>query len=417
MPVTEDVDTLRYFGTFHSIDAVRGFPTPIWEGCPKCETMMTRAESIHQAIRVLYQAALAPNDWPAAVGAISATLGANRGMLVDQSTDGAGLVASSGLSAESAWRLQREFETRVPDWIAAIPVGQVARQSSMITDAAFRRTDIYREVVGPVGAFYGIIAPLARTPDHRIHLSAGRDLGAADFTDEDVSALRMLLPHIVMALEIRRRTEAVDLRVRVAYEALGQLNIGVVLLDAWMRPIFINAYAEAMAVAGDGLLLSAQAVAAISAEDTRTLQGMVARAIAFNHRTRDASEAAIHLPPMRCQLSRRPPRPPLLITIVPVHDPSLVGGASLATRAILLIVSPENPPGTEARNDLFHLTQRESQIAALLATGLSLNEAASQLDIGIGTARGYLKRVLAKTGTHRQGELVSLLLRGSAPNA
>jgi DNA-binding CsgD family transcriptional regulator len=378
---------------------------------------MTRAESIHQAIRVLYQAALAPDDWPAAVGAIAATIRASRGMLVAQSTDGAGLAAATGLSAEDAWRMEREFETRVPAWIAAIPVGQVARQTSMITDADFRRTDIYREVVGPMGDFYGIIAPLTRTPDHRIHLVAGRSLGDADFTDEDASALRTLLPHIAITLEIRRRTEAVDVRVRAAYEALGQVNIGVILLDAWMRPIFINARAEALAVPGEGLRLSAQSVAALRADETRTLHAMVARAIAFNHRSRDASEAAIQHPPLRCQLSRPPPRPPLLVTIVPVHDPSLVGGASLATRAILLIVSPENPPGAEARNDLFHLTQRESQIAALLATGLSLTEAASQLDIGIGTARGYLKRVLAKTGTHRQGELVSLLLRGNAPNA
>lgn len=372
---------------------------------------MIRAETIHHAIRMLYQAALAPDDWPNAITAITATIGANRGMLVAQTTDGPSLVTSTGLAAADAWRLQREFETRVPDWIAAIPVGQAARQTSMISDADFRRTDIYREVVGPVGAFYGIVAPLARTPEHLIHFSAGRDLGAPDFTEEDVGALGMLLPHLMTALEIRRRTDAVDLRVRCAYEAVAQLNIGVVLLDAWMRPIFINARAEAIAIAEDGFLLSAQAVSASSQDETRTLQGLIARAIAFNHRSRDASESAIHQSTLRCYLSRRPPRPPLVVTIVPVHDPSLINLASSGTRAVLFISSPDMSPYAEPSSDMFHLTQRESQIAALLATGLSLNDAASQLGIGIGTARGYLKQVLAKTGTHRQGELVSLLLR------
>ncbi|WP_367395326.1 helix-turn-helix transcriptional regulator [Cupriavidus sp. Agwp_2] len=61
---------------------------------------------------------------------------------------------------------------------------------------------------------------------------------------------------------------------------------------------------------------------------------------------------------------------------------------------------------------MFDLTQRESELAAMLASGLALTDVASQLGITIGTARGYLKHVLAKTGTHRQGELVSLLLRG-----
>lgn len=378
---------------------------------------MTRAETIHQAIRILYQAALAPDDWPGAITTIAATVGANRGMLVVQATDGPGLVVSTGLASEHAWRLQREFETRLPGWIAAIPVGSVARQTSMISDADFRGTDIYREVVGPAGGFYGIIAPLARTPEHRIHLSAGRDLGATDFTEEDVVAFRMLLPHILTALEIRRRTDAVDLRARVAYEALGQLNIGVVLLDAWARPIFINTRAEAMAAFDDGFLLSARAVSASSADETRTLQALIARAIAFNHRSRDASESAIRQPTLRCYLSRMPPRPPLMVTIVPVHDPSLVSGASTGTRAILFIVSADLPPCAEPRSITFNLTQRESQVAALLATGLSLNDAATQLGIGIGTARGYLKQALAKTGTHRQGELVSLLLGGSMPGA
>lgn len=374
---------------------------------------MTRAETIHQAIRMLYQAALAPVDWPGAITTIATTVGANRGMLVVQATDGPSLVVSTGLAAEHAWRLQREFETRLPGWIAAIPVGAVARQTSMISDADFRGTDIYRGVVGPAGGFYGIIAPLARTTEHRIHFSAGRDLGAADFTGEDVGALRMLLPHILTALEIRRRTDAVDLRVRWAYEALGQLNIGVVLLDAWARPIFINTRAEAIAVANDGFLVSARAVSASIPEETSTLQGLVARAIAFNHRSRDSSEGVIHQPTPRCYLSRMPPRPPLVVTIIPVHDPCLVSGASAGTRAILFIVSPDMPPCAEPRSTMFHLTQRESQVAALLATGLSLNDAASHLGIGIGTARGYLKQVLAKTGTHRQGELVSLLLRSA----
>jgi hypothetical protein len=259
---------------------------------------------------MLYQAALAPDDWPSAMAAITATVGTHRGILVAQTTDGPGLAAYAGMSADAAWRLQREFGTRLPDWIAAIPVGQVARQTSMVSDAAFRCSDIYKEAVAFTGAFYGIIAPIARTPEHQIHLTAGRDIGAPDFSEEDVSALGMLLPHVVMAVEIRRRTDAVDLRTRSAYEALGQLNIGVVLLDAWMRPVFMNERAEALAVADDGLLLSAQTVSASSPEETRTLHGLIARALAFDHRSRDARETAIHQPALRCYVSRKPPRPP-----------------------------------------------------------------------------------------------------------
>ncbi|SAK43635.1 LuxR family transcriptional regulator [Caballeronia hypogeia] len=60
----------------------------------------------------------------------------------------------------------------------------------------------------------------------------------------------------------------------------------------------------------------------------------------------------------------------------------------------------------------FGLTRREAALAALLARGDDLRLAARQLNIEIGTARGYLKQVLAKTDTHRQAELVAFLLRG-----
>ncbi|MFP4896536.1 helix-turn-helix transcriptional regulator [Paraburkholderia sp. EG304] len=49
----------------------------------------------------------------------------------------------------------------------------------------------------------------------------------------------------------------------------------------------------------------------------------------------------------------------------------------------------------------------------LLANGYCVEEAATKLAIALGTARGYLKQILGKTCTHRQAELVALILRSS----
>lgn len=84
-----------------------------------------------------------------------------------------------------------------------------------------------------------------------------------------------------------------------------------------------------------------------------------------------------------------------------------------AARVLLFIVEPDCPPCFEPRciDSSLQLTRREAQIATLLASGINLHDAALQMGIGIGTARGYLKQVLAKTDTHRQAELVSLIIR------
>jgi DNA-binding CsgD family transcriptional regulator len=76
-------------------------------------------------------------------------------------------------------------------------------------------------------------------------------------------------------------------------------------------------------------------------------------------------------------------------------------------------MEPDRPlsPDLGVLGTTFQLTRREVTLASLLVRSTDLADAASQMGIGIGTARGHLKRILAKTDTHRQAELVLLLLR------
>ncbi|REG50128.1 DNA-binding CsgD family transcriptional regulator [Paraburkholderia sp. BL6669N2] len=377
---------------------------------------MTRVETIHRAIRHVYEAALAPNGWPGAIVSVTEAIGAPKAMLHVQATQAASCFAiSTGLETEHARRLQREFETRLPGWIKAIPVGTPLRQTSAISDAEFRHTDIYNEVVRPAGGFYGIVAPLVRFPDRQVHFCAGRNLGTADFSDDDVGAASLIVPHLTTALQIGNRLAAADLRAKSAYDVITQLNIGVVLLDAAMHPIFVNRCAEALARTCDGLLLTGKDVSASRASDAKNLRDVITRAIGLNDTGRDASEAAVRPQvPMRCYLSRRPPRLPLVVRVLPVNASDMLEGISAGTRAALFVIELDKPVGIDPMvlAASFHLTRREAALAALLAQGMDLAEAASQSGIGIGTARGYLKQILAKTDTHRQAELVSLLLRG-----
>jgi DNA-binding NarL/FixJ family response regulator len=66
---------------------------------------------------------------------------------------------------------------------------------------------------------------------------------------------------------------------------------------------------------------------------------------------------------------------------------------------------------------LLGLTMSEARVATLLAQGLSLSEAASQLQLTDNSARTYMKRILSKTGVNRQTELVQLILQSVAPLA
>lgn len=56
------------------------------------------------------------------------------------------------------------------------------------------------------------------------------------------------------------------------------------------------------------------------------------------------------------------------------------------------------------------LTTVETELVSYLVAGISLTEASERMKIKRETARGYLKSIFSKTGTHRQSELVQRLM-------
>ena len=65
--------------------------------------------------------------------------------------------------------------------------------------------------------------------------------------------------------------------------------------------------------------------------------------------------------------------------------------------------------------EYFGLTSAEARVLAQLISGEGLTVAARHLDIARSTARTHLARILEKTGTHRQAELVRLFFETTIP--
>ena len=80
--------------------------------------------------------------------------------------------------------------------------------------------------------------------------------------------------------------------------------------------------------------------------------------------------------------------------------------------ALVFLLDPEALPASRALAlaSLYRLTPAECRLTDLLLQGLAVAEAAPRMCITAGTARFMLKTILAKTGTHRQSELMRSLL-------
>ena len=82
----------------------------------------------------------------------------------------------------------------------------------------------------------------------------------------------------------------------------------------------------------------------------------------------------------------------------------------------ILIRVPENE---QERNKtrlrrLYSLTEGEADLALLLACGRTLLECAARRGVSLTTVRSHLQNIFGKTDTHRQSELVAVLLVGPA---
>jgi DNA-binding CsgD family transcriptional regulator len=82
-------------------------------------------------------------------------------------------------------------------------------------------------------------------------------------------------------------------------------------------------------------------------------------------------------------------------------------------RALLTLnaLGPKPGPPAAILAKTFRLTPAEAKLACVIARGASPEIAAGELKISRETARNQLKSVFAKTDTHRQSELVALLLQ------
>lgn len=69
-------------------------------------------------------------------------------------------------------------------------------------------------------------------------------------------------------------------------------------------------------------------------------------------------------------------------------------------------------PSTQMLQERFGLTRAEARIVRRLAEGESIKRIAEELRVSPETARTHAKRAMQKTDTHRQAELVSLVLQG-----
>lgn len=325
-------------------------------------------EPLVRLVNRIYAGAVDPRAWPGIVKAVAQFIGAPRARLFTPSRDAArgGLDISYGIPA------------------------LVPQEGLAVLDAHF--------------AF--------STDSLGARLSLHRPTEERGFGKEERRRMRLLLPHLARALGVMHRLRDAELKGGSSLAALDRLATGVVLVDGRGAVAHANRAAERIFDAGEGLVLLREAGSSLGrlAPLDAAAQAALARAIDSmpDPRLLQAEDHSLtmlvpHSPSGRSRVLGLAPLPPA------AGFETAAGPA----RAIVFILDSDRSSDfldAELLRRLYGVTQAEARLAARLFSGETLADAASHCGIAQATARTQLRGIFEKTGTHRQAELVRLLV-------
>lgn len=364
----------------------------------------------------IYAAADDPDGIETALRKVGALVDAfaSHTLVIDTETNAAehhhyGGDPASFLEYDRHWRMQD------PRFAHAMKrFGTVLSDVAVIDPDEFERSAIYNEHLALAGTRYTLFGTFRAAPGLILGAAYMRTKKRGAFAEDEIRKLSAVAPHLVRAVRLRRtvdqlRGELADLR-----HALDAVVVPMMVLDSKARLVCANRAAEEVIAAEDGLrsangrltiadLSERCALERALAAATRTAEGRSSRrerpelSATVKVSRRDGSRISLALLPLRPENEIRTRSAANARVLVVVHDPSRIMRVDRALVA-----------------ELHRLTATEAELAASIAEGKTLAEFAAARGSSEQTARTHLKRILEKTETGRQADLVRVLLTSAA---
>ncbi|MBO9696733.1 MAG: helix-turn-helix transcriptional regulator [Sphingopyxis sp.] len=312
------------------------------------------------------------------------------------------------VSEQEARRIQRihaEMGDLDPLRNALARPGDIYRLSEVISPGELHASRFYSEILRPYGIEYqlGMYVSEPGGWEGNVGLTSGAE--GEDFNDADKAMLLALRPHLELSLALFARLRREETEVQVMIDTLDRLTLCTFILDGAGRILRTNSAARALVRSDRGLRATGDRLALAGSAGNAQLQQLIGKATdahrdggSFAEGLRVDADSDGHLG----------------ILVRSIEARSHYGNEAGPAAIVYVSGLDTHQPLERLVAQIFDLTPSEAQLAALLASGLSLSEAAEKLEFTENTVRSYCKTILSKTGVGRQADLVRLILRSVA---
>ncbi len=368
---------------------------------------MSRHKELITLINLIYEAALDSDFWPSVLMALADTVGAAQIAML--SMDRRANVVSTfapRLDPDLLASWQKYWAFPVLARASLRPTGEIYTLDSLMPREEFVATRFFDEFWRPAQLGLSAVGANLLVEDQFSALIFFSNAPDKEFlTTQQMHVFEVVLRHLSRAARISRRLGELEFEQVAAVERLESLQEGALLVDASGTVVRANAAAEAMLDDGAGIFLDNGRVAAAGSE---ILQKLIA----------SCAQTCLSLggPGGEFKIPREHPRSPLHVTVTPLRSKTQLAdvpwiGVEVPV-AIVMVRDPDVDCGQQEINlrHRFGLTAAEARLAAEILKGDGRAAAARRRGISTATAKSHLSSIFEKTGTHRQAELIRLLL-------
>lgn len=386
-------------------------------------------EQFSKVVDSIYEAALSPDLWPIAVEGVARLHQSPKANFLTPSVAPVkgGFVFPYGLS-ESILQIW-DAEYRSDDvWFQAsarkglIKNRQVMLTHDMMTREEFENSRHYREFLKEIDISdicTAVIFDGTSSPTLLTVFSVFRGHRDSPFPETNRTLHSLLTSHVSRALGVMFRLRFADLQIASNIAALNRLAIGVLLFVHRGNVVFVNKLAcSILERSSNGLALqsgnpltdSLGWLRATNVADDEVLKREIAAAVSTRYVrvTHFAQGVSMH---------RSFGKNPLLLQLSALSPNNEFSHHERLAFAIGFLSDPDSPlrldPTLLVR--AYGLTGAECALAQELLSGAAMKQIAIRLGLSPNTIKTQLEGIFAKTGTHRQAQLVKLLTAFAAP--
>jgi DNA-binding CsgD family transcriptional regulator len=212
--------------------------------------------------------------------------------------------------------------------------------------------------------------------------------------------------HYCRAMTLQKRLDKLEEALIQSSNILDLIEFGLVLYGADRTLHFVNAAAQRILDAGDGLRLTKNDLAIGDRSAEERFQSLIDAIYRPNLLLSQRSGGIIAIP----RLSRGRP---YSLMVVPMQARN-AAKESVTAAVFLFDPSTRKTTAIQLFVSSYGLSRSEAELAHFLALGGTLEEAAVRRSVSRNTVKTQLHSIFAKTDTNRQSELVALLLRSVA---